>query len=412
MRLLTKKSVLILSLCGFSSAGFSQLLPIQYDTLIRSQEIIASGNGEYSTSGIENALSSKFILGGFVTDEIKDASFDHHKGINRAGGFLNAELEYRNYNVKLFKNKDWGIVGKAGYSVFGGMLYSKDTYGLAMYGNSRYLGDTAELSGLDMGYTFYQKIGFGFIDRKTKSSITLNAYNVSNYGFGGLRQGTLIQDANGDTIQLVMDGEFAFTNSNNFNQGLGFGVDVDVKMPISIKEGEVAYVQFQARNIGVAHLYEKQKVYRVDSTFTYSGFELNQLFGDEAVILDSISVLDTLGVSSSLEKRTFLLPGFIQVGKIVDRSKDKTLQSFFGIRLFPTLIYVPYLYAGAHIKATDWLSFGANVGYGGFTNFRGGVYSSFDWKSVSLGIATEDIIGALSKKGRGQSLYVRLRCAF
>lgn len=390
----------------------AQLLPIQYDTLERSHEIIVSGAFDYSGSALQNAVTSKFIRGGVITSEIKDASFDRHKRVNRFGGSFSADAEYRNYNIRPFKKREWGMVFKAGAFGFGGALYSDDAYGLTFYGNERYIGDTIDMSGLSMGFTSMQKIGVGFIDVKTKSSISLNFYNVSNRVSANFRDLDIIQSPDGQNVEMVIDGDVESRDNLKFVQGLGVGFDIDFKLPIMLKEGQTAYVQFLLKNIGFAHLFEEQKVYSVDTSFTYSGFQFEDLIGDNAIVFDSVDVLDTLGITSSTKKRTILLPGFIQIGKMVDSHNDHILQSFFGVRLYPTLIYSPYVYAGMHVKANDWLYAGINVGYGGFSNFRGGFYTGVNFDHISAGVGTENLVGVFSKKGNGQSLYLRIRCVF
>ncbi len=408
MRLLL--GLLFLGLCV--SEVQAQLLPLQYDTTERSQEIIVNAGGEYMGNAVQNQLANKFLFGGTITDEIKDASFDKHKAINRFGGVLNGEIEYRNYNVTPFKKKPWGMVIKAGAGVFGGVLYSDDAYGLALYGNDRYVGDTIDLSGMNINVVQFQKLGFGLIDPKTKSSVSLNAYAINNRIRGDFRGAYLSQTSDGSSVTLEMDSELDVRQSSTYIQGFGLGVDADFKFPVSYGQEKTAIVQLQVKNMGVGYMHAQQQVYNIDTSFTFTGLRFNEIIGDGSILNDSLDVLDTLGVQSSMKNRTFLLPGFVQVGKIVNAGSDQMLQSFFGVRLYPTLIYVPYIYAGLHVQATDWLSFGANVGYGGFTNVRGGLYSSIKFDKFALGIATEDIVGMVSKKGTGRSLFIRLKCAF
>ncbi|MFT5779477.1 MAG: hypothetical protein ACI837_002436, partial [Crocinitomicaceae bacterium] len=220
----------------------AQLLPVQYDTLERSHEIIATGGFDYSGSGLQNDLTSKFIRGGLITSEIKDASFDRHKRINRFGGSFSSDIEYRNYNIRMFKKRNWGMVFKAGYHAFAGAIYSDDAYGLAFYGNDRYLGDTVDMSGMSATFTAVQKIGFGLIDVKSKSNVTFNIYNVSDRVSANFRDLQLIQSADGDEVEVIMDGEVDLKDNLKFNQGIGFGFDVDFKLPINLKEDQTAYV--------------------------------------------------------------------------------------------------------------------------------------------------------------------------
>ncbi len=402
----------ILFITCMHNMSLAQLLPVQYDTLKRSHEFIANGGLDFSSSALQNALTSKFIRGGLITNDIKNASFDRHKPINRIGGSFSTDLEYRNYTIRMFKKRDWGMIFKAGAFAFGGAIYSDDAYGLIFYGNDRYVGDTIDMSGMNLTFTSMQKIGVGLIDVKSKSSVSLNIYNVSNRISSNFRDLEVIQSTDGQEVEVIMDGEVEVRNNLKFNQGIGFGVDIDYKLPISLKENQTAYVQFLVQNIGFAYLYEQQKVYNVDTTISYSGFQFDELIGDNAIVFDSVDVLDTIGIRSTTKNRAIMLPGFIQIGKMVDSHNKSMFQSFFGVRLYPTLIYSPYIYVGVHMIATEKIYVGANVGYGGFANFRGGLYAGMNFDHLSVGLGTENIIGMISKKGNGQSLYLRVRCVF
>lgn len=409
------KNFILIIFLALTFTGIGQILPIGYDTLAYRQEIIVQGRADYAGSAIERDLSAKFIFGGLITDEIKDRSFEKHKSVNRIGADIGAEAEYRNYSVKLFKKKDWGIVVKAGYQAFGGMVYSGDLFGLAFYGNKRYLGDTISMSGTDMSFTSFQKIGFGLVDASSKSNISLNVYNIDNRLTGHFRTLEITQPEDGSSVTINMDGEVSVQQNKVYTQGIGFGMDFDFKLPISWNENSKAYIQFLAKNVGVGFDLEAQKRYATDTTFTYSGFTFSQILGENSILNDSIDadyILDTLGISSKNIRSAYLLPGYIQVAKIVDEMQDKAFQPFFGVRVYPTLVYSPFVFGGLDWKCAKWMRVGANVSYGGFAGLRGGLYASAKFSNYSIGLSTETISGLVSKKGSGQSLYVRFRCAF
>lgn len=410
-----KKAIKIIYACLFvlGSTAFGQTIPVYYDTLQRGQEIVLEGGLDYYGSSVQREITSKFISGGQITEEMKDNSFDKHKAINRFGAVFGGELEYINYNKKILKKKDWGFVVKAGYHGFAGLLYSKDLYGLVMYGNERYLGETIDFSGSDLTYMSYQKVGFGLIDNKTKSSVSFNVYNISDSYSGDFRTMKITQDETGDEITLEMDADVMLKNNLKFNQGIGFGLDLDFKVPISWGKERQAFIRFQAQNVGVAYLYEPQRYYSIDTTIVFTGLKFSDLIGDDALLGDStFSILDTLGVTSSTRNKTLMIPGFLQIGKIVDEHYDGKFQSFFGIRLYPTLIYSPYVFAGVDYHPIDWLRVGLSASYGGFGKFRGGLYTDFRFGKTSIGISSENIVGFFTQKSSGQSLFLRLRCGF
>ncbi|MEJ6777695.1 MAG: hypothetical protein QNK85_10330 [Crocinitomicaceae bacterium] len=395
----------------FQSGVFGQLIPLGYDTLILHHEIIVEGGIDFASTAIQKDLSGKFLFGGYIDNTIKDNSYNRHGVVNRIGVYGGINLEYRNYTKKVFKKKNWGYLIKVGADVFGGGVYSQDLFGLSFYGNDRYKGETIDFSGSNFSFMSYQKLGFGMVDIKSKSAISINLYNINSSLRSSFRTGEITQDINGDQIEFILDGDVELANNNKFNQGIGLGFDIDFKLPISIFKDQISYIQFKAKNIGVAYMNEKQNVYSIDTAISLNGFEFEQLIGGHSIISDSLSILDSLGVHSIEKNRTTLLPGYLQVGKIVNNNMNAKLQSFFGIRFYPTLIFSPYIYTGVQYSPFKTVVFGLNVGYGGFGKFRTGIYSNFNFGNYSVGLASENFLGFVTKKASGQSLFIRLRCA-
>lgn len=394
-----------------TSVVFGQTLPNYYDTLPQGQEISVYGAMDYSASSIYSEMSNKFYLGGVLTGEMIDRSLSKHKAVNRIGFDGTGELIYRNYNP-IVKKYNLGYQITAGAYYFGGALYSKDLFDVAFNGNADIKGDTADFSGTKFAFTSFQKIGFGLVSNKNRSSLSLNIYNIQNRIDFDLRKAQMIQSDAIDTITLVGNGSLSLPSNKEFNQGIGVGLDFTYYMPVVFKEGKTSFIEFQIKNLGVGYMYQDQKYYQFDTTLTYSGFRFDELFGDKAINFDSLNVLDTVGVVSSVRNNTFLLPGFLQVSKIVDQYSSSKFQSFFGVRLYPTLNYSPFVFAGLDYKINDWLRCGINASYGGFSKFKGGLYFNAKLNKINIGIGSENISGFVSRKGSGISANCRISCAF
>lgn len=404
-----KLVVLILTCVSFSLSA--QVLPIYYDTIADQQEIVLTGNGEISASAILQETSSKFYRGGLITEEMITRSLDRHKAVNRVGFDLSSELVYRSNKV-LLKKWDLSYQVVAGTYYFGGMRYSKDLFDLAMNGNAGFKGDTADFSGTDINFTAFQKVGFGFVSKKSRSFLNFNVYNIQDRIDMNMRDGSLSVSSEADTLGLTADFTLSTKSNKQFNQGIGFGVDFTYYMPIEWKEDRQAFIEFQIKNLGFGYMYEAQRNYQADTSITFSGFRFNELFGDQAINFDSLNVMDTLGIREFNSNPTFLLPGFIQVAKIIDEHNDSKVQSFFGLRLYPTLNFSPLAFAGLDWKANDWMHLGLNASYGGFAKFRGGIYASAAFDKWRIGLGSENIIGLFYGKGNGVSANFRLSCAF
>lgn len=268
------------------------------------------------------------------------------------------------------------------------------------------------LSGMDANFTAMQRVGFGFYDVKSKSSVRLNLFNINSRIDADFRDFELRQSADGQELTLVMDGDVTMGQSAKFNQGFGVGVDFDFRIPISWVKGDNAYLQFKSQNLGFGYMYEAQKKYSFDTTIVFDGFRFEQLISENGYFSDSISVLDTLGIRSQDVNSLFLLPGFIQVSKMVDNQSDKKLQSFFGLRVYPSLIFSPLGFAGADYRINEHIHAGASVTFGGFSGLRFGAYGQFNWDKFGLGIGSDNFSGFMRSGGNGTSMYLNAVCRF
>jgi hypothetical protein len=387
-------------------------LPIQNDTLLnRKHEIIFTGTADYASTSLHKTLTQKLFYGGEITDEIKDKSLKLHRGINRFGSDLNTEIEYRNFSVSLLKNPNWGFTVKAGYYSFINALYSRDLYELTFYGNQNYIGDTAFLSGTKFSAYTFQKIGFGWLDKKSKSSVSLNIFNLSNYSDAFIRKGEIYQSSEIDTLSVNFTGNTSFNSSSDFMSGWGVGIDADLRISVPTKSNKTIYYQFLAKNIGFASLINPLNQYSGDSTFTFTGLSYNDVLNGSSFLDSNFSILDTLGVEKSQTNRTLFLPGYLQFSKLVDANSTRKLQEFYGIRMFLASAFTPLVFAGLdyriNVNPSSTLNVGINSSYGGFSKFRFGFYSSIKIKNWNIGLASENIFGKT-----GESFLFRMQCVF
>lgn len=405
------KQLILLSLLSFQFVLFAQdVIPSFYDTTKYAKyELVFNANIDYGATSIKNDFLNKFIFGGNITDEIKDNSFVKHKGINRVGLIGTSEFQFVNYKSNLFKNEKYGWLIKSGVYLESGMVYSKNLFGLAFYGNEQYLGQNADFSGTRINSWMYQKIGFGIVDKKSKSSLALNFVGVNHQLSSTINEGNLYQSDDAYSLSLIYDG-YAMNKLNGIkNYGWGLSLDLDIKIPVMAIKGKTSYVQLMVGNLGFAYMPNFKK-YEADSNFTFTGLTFNQLFGDAQIFDSTFSVLDTLNIRSTNVSQVKMLPMMVQVGKIVDQMNTSKLQSFFGARLFPTLYAIPQVYAGLHYQPIKSVGLGLSAQYGGFTKFRAGLYAAFQVKNWNFGLATDNLLGMVSKQAYGKSLMFRLNC--
>jgi hypothetical protein len=394
-------------LCGANVFGQNMLPLIQDTTGQRSGMFTLTSNGDYASNAIGKNIVQSFFYGGFIDQDMKNASIERLQNINQFGLDMNAELTFRSKGdltkkeSSPFYNHGYSI--QAGYHQFSSIIFSRDAFRYAFEGNSLFLGDTADFSGTRFQSMGYSKIGFGIFNRSTNNSLTLNVLNLNQFATGAMSTATIYQDSQNDTINLDYTGEFSFAKGAGFSKGFGLSFDIDYRIQTNENDHEMTF-QLLAKNIGFI-LPTNVTRYSADSSFQYTGFNLNQIVQQN--ILSTIQLADTLGIEKGTEKRTLLLPGFIQFSKLVDMQAAQRVQSFYGARMFLSQNYIPYFFAGVHGRINKHWSTGVSISYGGFSRLKYGMYSSFQFSNWNIGVASENLFSKT-----GESIILQVKCAF
>jgi hypothetical protein len=407
-----KKINLLFFFCAlFTGKSIAQVnAPGEYDTLKPyGQQILVNGQFDFLTTSLKNEISNTLLFGGYIDEGMKDRSLKKHKTVNFAGLASNNDITYFHNSDSLFHNPNlsWGV--KAGYYAVGNVSYSKDAFGLVFYGNEPYLGDTAHFSRTKMNFTRFQKIGFGVRDKRMGSYVFLNLVNLQDAVQSVVRKGDLYQDTDGSEVKMKLAGEFDYTSGNSFSKGLGFSIDAAYRVKVPwVKETQTIF-EVSANNLGIVFTNNSVTQYHVDSNYTFTGFELNQLFGSSSPFSrDDYSVLDSMGVSKdTMQRRSFILPGYIQAGKLVNFQGNQKWQSYFGLRLYPSLDILPQAYAGACYKPVAAFMISANASYGGFGFFNAGLNFTYIAPKLRITLGTDNAIGAVLASGYGKSFIIR-----
>ena len=387
---------------------FSQLmLPVQQDTTLlkRSNELVVSCVADYQSTSIGKDITKSFFYGGFIDDGMKGQTSARQQLINRFGVDLNGEIEYRSHNSKIFKDSTKGSLLKYGFYNFSAIEYTEDVFDLLFYGNSAFIGDTAFLTGSRFDSYTFQKIGFGWFDKYSKSSFTLNAIGVHNIVSGRIENGSLYQSASIDSIGLSLNAKYNQSNSNTFC-GFGLAVDIDYRFDMPKNKDEKIYFQLLMRNLGVVCL-PKVRSYSFKNNINYASYSIDDLLNASTIFNDLEGTLGPLSDSSSLSTDWKLLPALFQFTKLVDRNSVRKIQGFYGARAYLSSSFMPMFFSGIDYQPVKWYRIGLQASYGGFSNLRWGMYSALKFNRFSLGLASENLFSKT-----GESIILRMSCLF
>ena len=398
---------LLLSILFWENVLCQFMIPIQQDTALfqKNHELVFSGIADYQSTSIGKDITKSFFYGGFINDGMKGQTSARQQLINRFGIDLNSEIEYRNHTSKIFKDSTKGFLLKYGIYNFSAIEYAEDVFDLLFYGNSAFIGDTAFLTGSRFDSYTFQKIGFGWFDKYSKSSFTLNAIGVHNIISGRIENGSLYQSASIDSIGLSLDAKYNQSNSNAFC-GFGLAVDVDYRFDMPKNKNEKIYFQLLMRNLGVVCL-PKVRSYSINSNVNYDAYSIDDLMNASTIFNDTEGTLGSFSDSSSSGTDWKLLPALFQFTKLVDRSSMRKLQGFYGARAYLSSSFMPMFFSGMDYHPVKWYRIGLQASYGGFSNLRWGMYSALKFDRFSLSLASENLFSKT-----GESIILRISCLF
>lgn len=397
--------LLLFVLSNTTLLNAQQLLPTSYDTLEYNNTLVVNGFGFHQSSALKNDFTGRFLFGGEITEEIKDNSLENHGLFNKLGADVAAEMWYY-FSPSFLKEKGVGMYVTGGQYFHFASEYANDFYPFAFYGNSRF-----ENSGISLGntrgtYMDYSKIGFGVFDKTTKNSIGLNFVVANDFYRSVIGRGALFNNTNENLIDYDID--FYYQNAASWANFQGAGVSLDFDYNMKIKDGGLfdGFVQIAGRNLGAVNIHRIEQ-WSMRNDGTYAGFTFSDIISALNEEGD-IAILDSLGIEQRQNNAWVALPGYVQIGKIVDDLSENPFQLFFGARMYTTMAYFPMVYAGSHYTISPQFSLGAQATFGGFGNFRGGLYAMYHSNNLAIGAGTEDIVGVIPAIGFGRSAVIRM----
>lgn len=375
-----------------------------YDSVNRVNILSATGNLDINSTSIRRGFYDRLIFGGEINDNLKNKTWDSHGATNRFGVFATAELNYMHGANPVFKNKNWAWNVVAGYYVAANMNYTKDDFRLLFYGNDSYANDTATLTGTKVRMTQFQKIGFGLNNLEKGFGFNVNFVNVQNDFNVYVQRGQWIDLGSSSVIKLNLGADAYYTKSKGSN-GVGFAFDAYYNFKVPWGKSQATF-RVELQNIGAAYVFN-QYHYNLDSSYMYSGFTLSQLTNTN-LPKTTEHWMDSLGVQKDSLGRWIALPGYFQAMKMVDYRSPKKVQSFFGIRFYPSLGTVPTGFAGVYYRFVPKWSISANGAFGGSTRIRAGLCIAYQSENWRIQLGTDDVYGAVSNSGFSTSLMGRI----
>lgn len=410
-------TIFIITLSGLTAKGqVESFFVSEFDSPERTSVGILS-NYDIKSNNITSAFSNKFITGGFIDDELKNSVLDRSKNANRIGGNLNSGIfstfgltsDTAQNNLNLFVS----IKDRAHFD----MGFSKDLFRLSFYGNSDYLGKTANLNQFSINFLRYQQLQVGIYspakDSMASWGVGLSFIKGEEYLSLLANRAELFTSSDGQSMSL--DTEILTVQSDTANKGLtafnGYGASLDLffEAPFDTRIG-ISKIKISVSDIGSIYYNNKTIVRRQDSILTYTGVDIANVSGLQDTTLESWvkdSIIEAV-VPYKQDSYAVTLPAVLNLS--FNTMLNEKISISEGVQYIFNANYKVLFYAKGSFYINPKLLLSTTLGYGGYGNFNCGVnISAMLAKRFILYIGSNNIEGfILPKKASGQAGYISL----
>jgi len=362
------------------------------------------------SNGMSSSLINKLVWGGYIDDNLKKESSKHLHGKNNFG--INVDYGVCAF-VKGNRKFDY-LIGFKNQEVLNA-TYTYDFFNLMFYGNESYKGRTANLAGSNINALRFQEIKFGAILHKFDSvaKIGMSVSFIKGeqlFYLKAHKNSSLFTSGDGSEIIFNSDFSMAVSDTNNkrltsFN-GMGASADIYFETPYKSKIGKRSVLIVNANNIGFIHWRNNSVQYNSDSTFRFTGYQINNILDlkDSTINrINSDSVLRSLTNARREEFNVNIPTNLVIINKIYFGRELFSLST--GFRHIFNANYIPYVFIEPEYRYKN-VTFCLHTGYGGYVRLNVGASVSWNSKNWFIRLGSNSLQGyVLPKSASGQGLF-------
>jgi hypothetical protein len=420
MTLIKIQRFLFYIICLVPFASLAQ--DVFYSPLYQPQKgsrLQVEGLYQFNSNALTTSFADKYFRGGFIDGTLKNQVSRRLSEENRFGGDANYGFTlFMEKKDTLIEKRDTVLERKA-FQWYVGLhqrehingAFSDDLFNLLFYGNRNFAGDTANLSGfryerfswkqLSAGMVFNEGrtgAGFSFLLGEQHNSIRMPRSTF----YTAEDASSLSWDVNATYSQAGLEDRRAVKPN-----GYGASMDFFTFYPFNGSDTSRFRLLFEVRDLGFINWSDNAYSFRLDSTYSYDGFEVVNLFELKDTVLDfpiSDSALKEHATNYS-RNYTTMLPATIHIAQIVDLTDKFTIIGglrYRFVRDFWLQAYMTSIY-----NVTEHFGLSGSVSYGGFGGVSAGLglYHTKDDYTIALrAMSMEGYV--LPDRTSGQSLHL------
>jgi Family of unknown function (DUF5723) len=374
--------------------------------------VMVNGEGFWNSDALNVGFAKKMAFGGHIERDAIDHMIGDMNDQSRVGFNAHAGIEVYGFNDSLFGNSDWGLRARISSNYNAHLNFSRDLFKTVLEGNRSFVGDTAQFGPLIGEFQAYQKFGFGFFSKKNLSSLMLSFVSGQEYQNINMRNSYLYTSANADTMVVGYRGEYSSADNSKHGFGVGKGaglaLDFDLNLPLESGKG---FLSLTVSDLGFIAWNKNSNIARMDSSTTWVGYNINNLFALDSNHVVAPNLKDSLHYTTRNRSHMAVLPGSIHVRWMRYFNQKNYVEC--GVSLWPNRTSIPMAYAAVGQMMGNNFSLIERVSLGGYGGFAVGVEAQWMPKnSWYLKLGTYNALGFVSDNAKGMDLRFALAKVF
>jgi hypothetical protein len=296
----------------------------------------------------------------------------------------------------------------------GGLHFTRDQYAVAFFGNAAYEDRTAALSPSGYEQWRYQTFGFGYRHPISKSFFRLDIVRGQSFVGVDVRQADLYTGVDGRVLRSRIVGDYYA--SDTAGQGLdrtnGLGLTLNGRWNAQFSVGSRTIdLAVGVEDLGMVQWNDRSVQVRKDTLITFTGFEVENIFALDDVIIGEATLLDTFGLRYSTGAFTRLMPFRAHISGSMPLGALCRLGLEVDHRYLPG--YIPQVAVQGSRRMGERTLFATTVSYGGFGALRWGLSGKRRFGDHLLfSLATSQLPALVIDRARGLGVWFGMEAAF
>ncbi|MBT5401907.1 MAG: hypothetical protein HOL28_00530 [Crocinitomicaceae bacterium] len=413
--------------------GNAQTLFVASNSMDSTNSVVINGyaNAFYQGQGLSNEFMNKLIFGGYIDDQLKDQTEQKLLNFgNRLAFGFSTGIKCYVATDRLLNNPNWNFAVNADYIELNSSTYSKDLFHIIFSGNADRIGQNMELGPSYINRIVFQKLGLNLAHKSNNCEFGVSFVKGQSHFALAANQMTLHTESDLSAISLETNTYMQSANKQGnkigaFN-GAGFALNFTYSLPIKVKNHqssslskenvatkEIGTITLQMDNIGAVAWNNSPSTYQIDTTYSYAGYEVDNLFNiDNVNWVDENTISDSILPQPRVSNYWTVLPAVFNLVYVSKLTTSHPLGSVAGARYQLNADMKPMVYGGVNIRLHRKLSTSVIGIVGGYGTITTGIRINYSSNLIRAFASCNNVIGLISKKGYGKNINLGLQCRF